>query len=222
MEWLQTDIHFDAMLYLLVDLHERNVHEVRFPQTYTLYRTTRCPNLDIKLQLKLILNYDLQMNDEAGEPARFLLSTKWSLSTDCINLRRNRNIFSTGDVEFILFSTEVIRDATHDDLRAMYSTIVQYLIDRLDDFKLCIECRGLYLDRRHRALHEMQCIQCLFDRTFILVDLTCAICKEPVHANEQTYSLTCGHAFHSHCILLHFIKNKKRDCPLCREVDTSA
>jgi len=148
------------------------------------------------------------------------LSSKWALSTDSINLRRNRNVFSFGDTEYIVFSVDVYRDLPKEQLWETYSLVAQYLINQLDEFKLCIECRGLYLDKRSLPFEHMICTHCLFDRVFEMEDANCAICKESFKCEEQTYAMTCSHVFHSRCILTNFILSKKRDCPLCREVDS--
>ena len=42
----------------------------------------------------------------------------------------------------------------------------------------------------------------------------CSICIEPI--KYQLYTLSCGHSFHTHCIVSWF-RHKKATCPMCRD-----
>jgi len=218
MQLIHSEIIPEYLRDLLVDFHDACTYQSLFPQSTFFQRTCKVPEIDVKLTLKLSLIYSLQEpTEEAGAAATFCVTAKWTINTDCINLRRNRTFF--GDSEHVTLTTEIPRELPTDDLRQIYGVFADLIIQRLDEFKLCIECRNLYMDKRFREIHQMVCSQCLFDRIFHTDDLMCVICKDNAHREEQTYTLTCGHSYHSYCILTNFIKINRRQCPLCREID---
>ena len=220
MQLIQAEIVPEYLRDLLLDFHDSCTHETVFPQSVMFQRTCKVPEIDVKLVLKLSLIYGLhEAMDEPAGVNMFSVTAKWTLVTDCINLRINRSFF--GDSQHIVLNTEIPRELASEDLTRVYDVFADRMIERLDEFKLCVECRNMYMDKRHRDLPQMYCSQCMFDRMFHTEDLMCVICKDTVHRDEQSYTLSCAHSYHSSCILTNFIKIKRRECPLCREVDNN-
>lgn len=219
MKLIETDIDLPSLKDLLVECHNFNIEPNQVPQTHNLTKISRCVNMDVKVQLKLILNYDPIDYEEGGHSTPyFQITFKWAVNVDCINLRHNRSFF--GDTEFATFTTEIPRELEREEMHTIYTNVARHLIERLEEFKVCCECRTLYTDKRVVEASEMRCMQCYFDRIFFLKDSSCVICKDVFQPGEQTFTLSCGHSFHSSCILRYFITNKKRECPLCREVES--
>jgi hypothetical protein len=223
MQLIHAEIVPELLRDLLLDFHDLCSYQTVFPQSTVFQRTCKVPEIDVRLVLKLALIYTLhEATDDSMAGAgteMFSITAKWSLTTDCINLRYNRGFF--GDSEHILLNTEIPRDLPAEDLTRVYSVFADMMIQRLDEFKLCVECRNMYMDKRHRDICQMYCTLCMFDRMFYTEDLICVICKDTVHKEEQSYTLSCAHSYHSSCILTNFIKTKRRECPLCRELDNS-
>lgn len=176
---------------------------------FTTERYCKCDGLDVKLLLKMDGNYEFKENDEC------LVSFQIILSTDCISLRRS-NYFWT-DKESFTVSRTIHCDQ---DIDTQFENIVDELIEKINNFKICKYCRILYQQKREGDHNESICIHCMFDSIFYTKGIDCVICKETVFPNEQAFTLSCGHNYHSECILLHFIKTAKRECPLCRESDS--
>lgn len=221
MQLIHAEIVPEFLRDLLLDFHDACALQMVFPQSAVFQRTCKVPEIDVKMVLKLTLIYSLQEpGEEAGARETYFICAKWSLTTDCMNLRRNRGFF--GDTEHITLNTEIPRELPMEDLVQIYTVFANMMIQRLDEFKLCVECRSMYMDKRPREIHQMYCSHCMFDRIFYTDDLICVICKDNVHKDEQSYTLSCAHAYHSSCILMNFIKIKRRECPLCREIDGSS
>ena len=53
-----------------------------------------------------------------------------------------------------------------------------------------------------------------FFNNFIL-SYRCSICMESILLYKQTHKLSCGHTFHSNCIMSWF-RSKNNTCPYCR------
>lgn len=220
MHLIHTEVIPEQLKQVLVECHENAMLQTSFPYTNSVSRKFRCKEIDVKVHLNLMIQYDFSESSEAGQPHTFQLLTKWALSLDCVNLRHNRSFFF-GDTEYISVLTEIPCAQMNTDTEEVYDILAKHLASRLDEFKVCFCCRVLYLDKRTKEAREMQCLQCLFDRAFFTADTTCVICKDIVQRGEQTYTLTCGHAYHAPCILSNFVISKKRECPLCRETDST-
>jgi hypothetical protein len=218
MHLISTELVPEHLLTLLMEFHDAAMCESKFPYAMTVQRTCKCVEIDVKLLMKLTLTMKPDDFAEAGEE-RYHFFARWTLSTDCLNLRRNRHFFS--DAEYITLEMMVPQPLDPADKIQLYDQFATQMIQRVDEFKVCMECRNLFLDKRVKPIDDMYCFQCMFDRMFFVQDLQCVICKDTVQRDEQSFTLTCGHTFHSGCIMTNFIVTKKRECPLCREVDTS-
>ena len=172
-------------------------------------RYCRCDHMNVKLILKLTTNFDFR-----EEPKDCLISTVISLSTDCISLRKSNYFWSDKEsftINYIVYPEE--------SLDGQFEKMVDDLLLKIDQFKICCYCRILYQEDREEELTQSTCINCRFDSIFFVKDTQCVICHDDLKPFEQSFTLTCGHTFHSPCILQSFIKSAKRECPLCRESD---
>lgn len=48
----------------------------------------------------------------------------------------------------------------------------------------------------------------------------CAICHETLEGEQQIYTLTCDHTFHTNCILTWFRRGAET-CPTCRDIEAN-
>jgi len=174
---------------------------------FSVQRFFKCKGLDVKLLLRM--DTKIEGNAEQG----FVLTIQFFLTTDCVCLRRNNYFWA--DKESTVASYIVTNEQ---ELDAQLENMSDELIEQLNLFRVCSICRILYSDSR--AEPSNCCINCMYDSMFYVADSSCTICCESIQPEDQTFSLTCAHIYHSNCILLHFIKTAKRECPLCREADT--
>lgn len=174
---------------------------------FQLDRYCKCADLDVKFILKTHIEFNLDTQQT------FKITINSSLTTDCVSLRRSNYFWS--DKESVTVSGEA---KSTDDVIELIEKCVDDHIEKLDHFRMCTVCRLLYKDARTH-LTESICIHCKYDSLFFVRDNVCVICKETIQKEDQSFALTCAHTYHSDCILTHFIKSNKRDCPLCRESD---
>ena len=172
-------------------------------------RYCKCDGLDVKLVLKLDGSFDFR-----EEQKDCIASFHIALSTDCMSLRKSNYFWSDKEsytINYIIFPEQ------HLDIQ--FEKLVDEIMYKMDFFKICNICRILYQEHRVENSNETVCMHCMFDSIFYVRDTVCVICNDNVREGEQTFTLTCGHTFHSPCILQYFIKTSKRECPLCRESD---
>jgi hypothetical protein len=170
-------------------------------------RYCKCDGLDIKLILKMEGNFDFK------EDNRCVVTFQIILSTDCISLRRSNYFWS--DKESFIISRNI--DPLL-EIHTQFENIVDEMTEKINQFKVCAYCRILY--QEEGEVQESICVHCKFDSIFFPKDACCVICKENIYSDEQSFTLTCCHTYHSACVFLHFIKTGKRECPLCRETDS--
>jgi hypothetical protein len=173
---------------------------------FSVQRYFKCAGLDVKLLLKMDVTF------EATNEGNCIV-VYFKITTDCVSLRRSN--FFWVDKESVMVSY-VLKDS--EELEPQLENVSDELIQRLKYFKICSICRILYSDIRESP--SQCCVNCLYDSVFHVNDSHCVICNESIQQEDQTFALTCAHLYHSSCILLHFIKNGRRECPLCRELDT--
>lgn len=198
------EINRDKWLSLLKELYDFQGSATK--SYFQLDRYCRCIDIDVKCILKTSIEFNFDVN------RKLKLSMSASLTTDCVALRRCNYFWS--DKETISVSGETL-----DDVDLLFEKCVDEYIEKLEHFRICTVCRLLYKDTRIPKEEHSVCIHCRYDQTFFVQDTTCVICNESVQKDDQTFTLTCAHTYHSDCILLHFVKSTKRECPLCREVD---
>jgi hypothetical protein len=189
------------LLHEIYDIHSHTPAVVNL--STSLARTLKCIELNVKLLLKMNVQFEAKVNEE-----NFIATVKLTLSTNCTSLRKTHHFWN--DNEIITIRLEM--NADH------FEYLAEKIIEHLDFFKICNVCRILYKDPRDIPATSI-CKHCSFDRIFHIEETTCAICQELITPDTQTFALTCAHVFHSNCILTQFIKNDNRICPLCREMD---
>jgi len=218
MRLIHTEFVQEHLEALLLEFHDSALYESKFPYAVNMQRMCKCMEIDVKLLIKLTLTLKPEEFGEAGAE-NFQIYSRWTISTDCLNLRRNRHFFS--EAEHLADELIVPQRIDGEEKVRVYRAFAEHLIQRIHEFKFCLECRNLFVDKRDLSLDRMYCFQCMFDRIFFIQELQCVICKDIVQRDEQSHTLTCGHSFHSSCIMAHFVHSKKRECPLCREMDNS-
>lgn len=175
---------------------------------FQLDRYCRCIDIDVKCILKTCIEFNFDSN------RKLKLTMNASLTTDCVALRRCNYFWSDKETIIVVGETDSLNRI--DDV---FDKCIDEFIEKLEHFRICTICRLLYKDGR-ASNEESICIHCRYDQTFFVQDLVCVICNESVQKDDQTFTLTCAHTYHSDCILLNFIKTNKRECPLCRETDS--
>ena len=153
------------------------------------------------------------------------ITSKIIMSSDNVSLRRYKTYVN--DNEYVKCRS-VINGFT--DPFILDTGLQQHIIEvvqNLKSFKICQVCRILYKDSDKIQYHtEMKCNNCMFDDIFSFRDETCIICQDNYHDDNNikestSFSLSCGHIFHSKCIMKLFLSSKKRECPICKEIDNS-
>ena len=200
------DINRENWLLLLSDLcsFQGNMDK----GVYQLERYCKCIDLDVKFILKTTIEllFDPQNN--------LMVTINCCLSTDCVSLRRSNYYWNDRESVVIYKNIKPEEDRTG----AFYECIDEFIM-KMNHFRICSICRLLYKDNRIDG-SESTCVHCRYDALFHVKDTLCVICDEQINSQEQSFTLTCAHTYHSSCILLSFIKTAKRECPLCRETDS--
>lgn len=182
----------------------------RISKKVSTERYCKCEGLNVKLVFKMDANFDFR-----EEQKDCIISIHISLSTDCTSLRKSNYFWS--DKESFIVSHAIHSDQ---ELDPQLEKLVDELLLKVDWFKICRSCRILYQENREEESNQSICVHCRFDSIFFVADTQCVICNEELKPFEQSFTLTCGHTFHSPCVLQCFIKSMKRECPLCRESDS--
>ena len=212
MDLIATDLSRERLYEFLVELHDISFQQKELVNySHKVQRICKCLNFDIKLTLRLYITYVIDSEDN------FKITIKTTLSSDSITLRRAKTFFN--DYEYFLLAKELPGTFTSEDKEKMYKELVDEIIIHLNHFKVCKHCRVLYKDPRINIAPNHACTNCQFDQVFQLRDTKCMVCNEQILPEDLTFTLTCAHTFHTNCIMLGFIHMKKRECPLCREVD---
>lgn len=212
MNLINAELSHEKMMDLFRSLHFMYFnYKEDFDRTHLVERICKCHNMDVKILLKMYITYS---GDDSGN---FAVSVKISASSTSINLRKTKNYF--GDEETFTIVKEFQKNMNPDQLGHAYSVLITQIINSYKVFKVCKYCRILYRDPRIDVEPDHACMNCLFDQVFYIRDLTCAVCSESIHKDDMNFTLTCGHTYHTSCILKSFIQMKKRECPLCRELD---
>jgi hypothetical protein len=204
MKLTHTVINKECLLDLLSEVYDIHSHASAVNLTTNLSRVLKCIELDVKLLLKMSIQYEHKENDEHI----FIATVKLILSTQSTCLRKTNHFWN--DNEMITIRLEMTTEH--------FEYLADKIIEQLDHFRICKVCRILFKDSRSNHATAI-CKYCCFDRIFQFEDASCAICQEVMEPGVQTFALTCAHVFHSDCILTQFIKNGNRFCPLCRETD---
>jgi hypothetical protein len=199
------EINKEKWVFFLKDLYSI---EGPTSKKFSTERYLKCDGLDVKLILKMDGNYEFKDNN-------CVVTFQMLLSTDCISLRRS-NYFWSDKESFSVYRTI----SPDEDIDSHLEDIVDELMEKINNFKICKYCRILYQQKREEEHKDSVCIHCMFDSIFYTKGVDCVICRCAIFPNEQSFTLTCGHNYHSECVLLHFIKTAKRECPLCRENDS--
>ena len=206
----------DVFLLLLRELY-RDTEQKMVNKFFTLSRPFKCINLDIKLFLKFYIGYEYIPVSNTYPDQKISFSIKVSVSTESMSLRRVRTYFM--DTEHITISQQIPSGLkTNEEINYVHENILDELNTKLDNFCICKECRSLYI-KTYKDSEIDICTTCIFDRMFHIQDLVCVICNDHHKPKEQIFTLSCCHTYHSECIMTHFLKTKKRECPLCRELD---
>lgn len=204
----------DVFLELFREMYKEVEHK-KVSKSFSLSRPFKFLDLDIKLIIKFTISYEYIDNSSTSENS-ISINIKVSTATECIGLRKSRSYFM--DSEYITLFHIIPRNASDETLDYRHEKILDELNLKLESFKLCKECRGLFL-KNHESKDNDTCMNCIFDKMFHIQDCSCVICNEVTKPGEQIFTLSCCHTYHSACIMTHFIKSKKRECPLCREPD---
>lgn len=216
-------IHADLSSEKLYDLF-RELHLITFSnsnneqptvnEAYTVERICKCYDLDVNLQLKMHINQFI-----VKDTGTYTVCVKVSVKTDATTLRKIRNGFN--EYEYFFISKELPPHSDAQLVLDLYKQLVKEILTQLNAFKVCKHCRLLYKDPRQDEIEpNYPCIHCIFDDVFHIRDCRCVVCNEDLLPEDASFTLTCGHTFHTECILLSFLKTKSRACPLCREHDT--
>jgi hypothetical protein len=212
MNIIDAEISQEKMLDLFRNIHNIYRCKPNYNGTHVVERICKCYNLDVKITLRMYITYS---GDDVGN---FMVNVKILATTNCVNLRKTRNYFGDGETVIIAKDfSEMINDS---DYLRQYKKLVDEIIDSYNVFKVCRHCRILYQDPRQDIEPDYPCVNCLFDQVFYFRDLDCVVCKDSIQKTDMNFTLTCGHTFHTGCIMKTFIQMKKRECPLCRESDS--
>lgn len=212
MDLIASDISQKRLFDFMNELHDISFENKDYVNySHKVQRICKCINFDIKLTLRMYITHIIDSNNS------FKVTVKTTIGTDSITLRKTKTFFN--DYEFFLLSKELPGTFTEEDKTKMYSDLSEEIIEHLNVFKVCKHCRILYKDPRKHLEPNHSCPNCQFDQIFHIRDTQCMICNEQVLPGELSFTLTCAHSFHTSCIMQGFIQMKKRECPLCREVD---
>lgn len=208
---INSTLRKDNLLYLyneFIDINSSDPEEKKF----TVHRHCKVDDVDVKLLLKLEVNVDMN-------PEKFLcIQTKISMTTESYTLRKYKSYYN--DTEYQKIRMEpVYFDLLSDSFRESLDKHVDSVLDGFLVFKICKICRLLYKDSRTEDGFNV-CKNCIFDNCFYSLEENCVVCQEKYRPKDYTFSLTCGHLYHSNCILQHFLVKRKRECPICKELDT--
>lgn len=201
---------------LLVDVHENHHMAQRLSTLHNLMRVCKCTEMDVKVNLKL----NVTIETDSGHHT-YLVSIKLYATTECISLRKT---FTWSEHENICSRKVFLAEFSEKAIREEYQNLAKDIIEKFSCFRVCILCRSLFKDARATdpsCVHQT-CPSCLFDAVFFNQDCCCVICKDNILEEEQTFSLNCGHTYHTRCILESFIKTNKRECPICRTTNDSS
>lgn len=213
MNLIHADLSKEHLFELLREFHLITFsNNERINNSFVVQRICKCHDLDIKFFLKMYITQSVDT-----ETGALTVGVKVSLSTEAITLRKGRNFFD--DYQYFLVSKDFEPYSDAERMLELYKELVDDIINNLNVFKVCKHCRLLYKDPRISTDPNHPCIHCLFDKVFHIRDCRCMVCNEDIIPGETSFTLTCGHTFHTECILLSFIKTKVRTCPLCREND---
>ena len=186
---LNTEINYNNLYELLLFIINRNDSK-----KYTFERIGKINNLNIKLTLKLTIHVCEKRS----------LSVDISVLTESCMLRKNRYLYDEDNKKIL--KLETITEKSID-------TFCHNIIYTINNFQMCEYCKNIINDK-----HKMnKCLDCRYDSIFDVIDINCAICRNDLQKNEQSYTLTCGHSFHTKCISNSFFHTKKRECPLCKQ-----
>ena len=212
MNLINADISHEKMLDLFRTIHNLHFkHKTEFDRTHLVERICKCHNLDVKIYLRMYITYS---GDEMGN---FAISVKVSAGTNCVNLRKYKTYF--GDDESFTILKEFQAKMSESEITEEYKNLIKKIIESYNVFKVCRYCRLLYRDPRVDIEPDYPCMNCLFDQVFHIRELNCVVCSEMIQKDEMNFTLTCGHTYHTNCIMKTFVQMRKRECPLCREID---
>lgn len=199
MNLINSEINATNFNNLFQKFHDLAVHENKQTEHkhFSVERMGKHKDIDIKINIKLYIIY--KYIDE-----NFSISTKIMIIPEGITLRKNIRY----DYEHqIVDTTLCIYDRD-------YSDYINRIINVINDYRVCNICRIIFKDQK-----DMTCLNCMYDSIFSPKDIKCAICIDDLQIEDQSFSLTCGHIYHTKCILETFIQTKKRNCPICKEID---
>jgi|688.fasta_scaffold237256_2 hypothetical protein len=212
MDLIASDLSREKLYDFLNELHDISFeHKDYVNYSHKVQRICKCANFDIKLTIRMYITHVIDPENN------FKVTVKTTLSGDSVTLRKAKTFFN--DYESFILSKESIGPITPEDKERIYTELVDEIIHHLNTFKVCKQCRVLYKDPRIKNNPNHPCINCQFDQIFQLRDAQCMVCNEVILPDDLTFTLTCAHTFHTPCIMMGFIHMKKRECPLCREVD---
>lgn len=191
----------------MIDVTTEDPEEKKF----TVHRHCKVENVDVKLLLRLEVILDLNSDNMLA------IQSKISVVTESTTLRKYKSYYN--DSEYYKVRSEPVYLNKASELYAHnLETHVKSVLDGFLVFRICKICRLLYKDPRKDT--EDVCKNCIFDNCFYLRQDSCVVCQEQYKPNEYTFPLTCGHVYHSKCILQQFLVKKKRECPICKELDS--
>ena len=177
--------------------------------TFNIHRIDRSSELDYKFFTRCILLFD---KTDIG----IVLKFNYSIYSDSITLRSKK--YLNIQPELVLHMTYNLINSYIEEEKYpvenvdIYNKIIDRMIEFIKKIKVCVVCRCLHKNS------DDYCIGCIFDKAFSNINHQCVICQDE-DKDEIIFNLTCGHGFHSKCILQHFITTKNRICPICREID---
>ena len=192
---IDTKINIDNLYDLLLFFIENGTNS----RKHVFERVGKYKDLDIKLTLR--------MGISVSEITNFVVDI-WVISDFCM-LRKNKYLYDNDNKKTISLNQEEM--CNKDSVKNFCLDI----INTINDFKMCMYCKNIVNDRNMID----KCLDCKYDSIFVVTDTNCAICHNNLKSNEQTYTLTCGHCYHTQCISQSFLHTKKRECPLCKQYD---
>jgi len=204
-----SEINKDSLKYLYEEFLQIAIKDPE-EKRFVVQRFVKVNELDVKLNIKLEVNIDIFSDIN--------VISKLSMSSENVTLRKCKVYYS--DIEFVKLKMEV--KECPDQLGVLDQSLNDYVmkvIQHMNTFKVCGICRLLYRDPRIEEKISI-CRNCYFDRCFFEKKDSCIICQEKYKSGDFTFSLTCGHIYHSNCILHFFLTKKKRECPVCKEIDS--
>jgi hypothetical protein len=207
MNLIHTKISKENFIDLFEIIHQDIITE-RKSRNFTFIRPCKCANIDVKMFLKIQVHY------EFGVENTLIQTLKLSLNSESMALRKHTSSYFN-DNDGIKMVHEININEPHG-----YGEIVDKIIDNLNIFRVCPCCRILYKSKCPTSIQDA-CFHCHFDSIFFPQDITCAICRDVIVEQEQTFALTCSHVFHTCCIMKNFLISQNKFCPICKEVDDS-